>query len=174
MPSLGRCVQAAVGWFFGDTDPKTEPTPILVGGHYGHSYKICNFRRALVDGSPLQVATVGTPPAGIQQFGNTKCTGADQPGRWIDMREVDCVPPYCTGDRKKTVNDMDWVSFLTNRSVFPVVACCRCQRLWHITVGPSCCARGDVMIRAHFAGRLIRAPVDVGALHMLLSPVLSR
>lgn len=83
--------------------------PILVGGHMGHGYGICNFRRALVDGGPIQIAVTAPPSADLQRFGTSKCSNADSPGRWIFMRDKPCAPPYCTGDRIKTVNAMDWV-----------------------------------------------------------------
>jgi hypothetical protein len=108
--SVWPACQLVVGWYFGGSEPKNPPLPILVGGHMGHSYNTCNFKRASVDGSPIQVATVGQPPESIHRFGYGKCQTASTPGRWIFMFDKPCAPPYCTGDRFKTVHRMDWVS----------------------------------------------------------------
>ncbi len=112
-----RAVQVAVGWYFGASEPKELPKPILVGGHMGHHFGLCNFRRALVDGGPIQVAVTAPPPADVQRFGSSKCESGDSPGRWILMKDKPCAPPYCTGDRFKTVNDLDWVRASFQRSV---------------------------------------------------------
>ena len=104
--------QVVLGWYFGDSVPKNDPKPILVGGHMGHHYQECNFRRALIDAAPIQLtlpaSAVKDSPA---RFGTAKCANADSPGRWINMQTNECAPPYCTGERKKTLNTMDWVSF---------------------------------------------------------------
>ncbi len=107
---LALLVQVVLGWYFGDSEPKKEPKPILVGGHMGHHYQECNFRRALIDAVPIQVtlpeSAVKDSPA---RFGTAKCRTGDEPGRWIFMNSDACAPPYCTGDRKQVLNTMDWV-----------------------------------------------------------------
>jgi hypothetical protein len=90
--------------------PKDPPLPLLVGGHMKHRFRDCNFNRATIDGTPIQVVlpkeiAVPIPPA------SAKCTRGDSPGRWVDLGPTQpCAPPYCTGDRRQTVNYMDWVS----------------------------------------------------------------
>ncbi len=106
-----------MGWYFGASQPKHPPTPIVVGGHMGHGSGICNFRRALVDGGPVQIAVTAPPESSIQRFGSAKCQNGDSPGRWILMKDKPCAPPYCTGDRMTTVNAMDWVRVIVVASL---------------------------------------------------------
>ncbi len=104
--------QVVLGWYFGDSQPTDPPKPLLVGGHMGHQYQLCNFWRALVNGSPASVtlaeADVKTSPP---RFVDKKCVHADGPARWVHLKSAPCAPPYCTGNRLETVNAMDWVSF---------------------------------------------------------------
>lgn len=46
---------------------------------------------------------------GLQLYGDKKCVDGDVDGRWVDLDTQPCSPPLCTGDRKTTVNAMDWV-----------------------------------------------------------------
>ena len=43
-------------------------------------------------------------------------TGADQPGRWLELAKAPCKPPYCTGVRPEWY---DWV-----RSLRELSMCC--------------------------------------------------
>jgi hypothetical protein len=104
--------QVALGWFFGDSEPNDPPKPILVSGHMTHSYRMFNFKRAEVDAAPIQVTLRQPEDAVVQQsprFGSEKCKDGSAPGRWVNLLGRDCEPPFCSGDRRDSVNFMDWV-----------------------------------------------------------------
>lgn len=63
---------------------------------------VCIFQVILAE--PTAVQLVALP-----RFGTQKCEHADAPGRWIDMHDKLCAPPYCSGRRRPELNDMDWV-----------------------------------------------------------------
>lgn len=138
-------MQVVLGWFFGDSEPKNLPMPLLVGGHMGHQYQLCNFWRAFVSGAPAAISLAETdvkqsPP----RFGSKKCVHADGPARWVHLKNDACAPPLCTGDRRETVNAMDWVSFfgfayvflrynllLLHESVHSLDLLCKYRNHWH-------------------------------------------
>jgi len=73
----------------------------------------------------------------VQKFGSYRCTRSDLPGRWIRLDEnVPCSPPFCSGDRRKSVSAMDW-SGATRHWVFVPFEC-----YYHLyTISEvSCCA----------------------------------
>ena len=102
-------LQVVLSCFFGAGPPLSSPRPILVGPHIGHWISVCNIVRALVAGAPVGVVLherdVPATPL-LPRFGGVQCATADAPGRWLDMRDVPCAPPYCTGTR---VMFYDWV-----------------------------------------------------------------
>lgn len=146
----------ALGFFFADTEPKKEPKPILVGGHLGYGYTECEMKRALIDGYPIQIVL---PESSLKvspsrpRFGADKCEHADALGRWLNLGSNDCAPPYCTGNRKATVNEMDWVREweLTHFTVkYPllilidVIVPCACRMVAKVAVGFGCHTRATI------------------------------
>lgn len=82
-------------------------------------------------------ASSTTKLSDVQAFGSKRCTRADLPGRWIRLDEqVPCSPPFCSGDRRKSVSAMDW-SGATRHWVFVPFEC-----YYHLyTIADvSCCA----------------------------------
>lgn len=103
----------AVGWYFGGTDPKLEPAPLSVGGHMGDHYRESDIIRAFVHGGvelklELREELVKETPE-VPRFGKGKCDHGDTPARWINMEDKPCAPPFCTGNRSDTVNNIDTV-----------------------------------------------------------------
>lgn len=104
-------MQVVLGWYFGDSEIGGK-APILVGSHMEHTFCTCCFRRALIGGDPIQIVLPPTAQQkeGMPRFSNKKCSGGDAPGRWINMIDKQCEPPYCTGNLSATIHTMDWVS----------------------------------------------------------------
>ena len=81
-----------------------------------HGFLESDFIRSLVQGGrPIEVTL--EPSAGprdsestLPRFGGTKCTDGAADGRWVNMHDEECSPPYCTGNRTDTVNGVDSVS----------------------------------------------------------------
>jgi hypothetical protein len=126
-------LQVVLGWFFGDSEPKDPPLPLLVGGHMGHQFGVLNLLRSMLRGSPTRVVlpSEGIPPqASPKSMG--KCRDGTAAGRWVNLHEGECEPPYCTGNRRGTVNAMDWVSDidLRLRRVTRVLRILRALRCW--------------------------------------------
>lgn len=109
-------LQLAVNWYFGATDPQNQPRPLCVGGHFDNAYRESDLMRAFVHGGEvlhieLAEEDVKETPT-MPRFGNRKCTTGDTPARWLNLGISDpCKPPYCTGDRFKTVNGPDVVRY---------------------------------------------------------------
>lgn len=112
-------VQLAVSWYFGSVDPPLLPEPIQVGGHMGDHNREADLIRAMVHGG--EVLRVGLDGGGVHRaaelaalprFGSVKCDHSDSPARWVNMDDRPCAPPFCTGNRTATVNNIDsnpWV-----------------------------------------------------------------
>lgn len=113
------CVQVGVGWYFGSQDPERTPIPVCVSAHRTFRYFAePDFVRSFIhDGIPIGVSlspeavSVGEKQ-GPSRFGDKKCETGDNPGRWVNMKEKHCEPPYCTGNREATVNAKDRVRCL--------------------------------------------------------------
>ena len=76
-------------------------------------YRESNLIRSFVHGGRLIPVTL---PAGAvmetpdrPRFGSAKCSRSDSTGRWVNMFDKPCAPPYCTGNRTDTVNKADSV-----------------------------------------------------------------
>jgi hypothetical protein len=69
---------------------------------------ISHVARASVIGVELAAESV---PPNTALFGTTKCTSADQPGRWLNLDVVGgaCKAPYCTGPSETMLYNYDWV-----------------------------------------------------------------
>ena len=104
-------LQILVTWYYAGTDPEELPVPICVGSHIGHHYRSKDGVRAQVFlGSIVKVSlseSAAVPTAEAPRWGDTKCDRGDLLGRWVNMEDRPCEPPYCTGDRKSTVNGLD-------------------------------------------------------------------
>jgi hypothetical protein len=105
--------------------------------------------------SASAAAGAGAAAAGaaspLQKFGTTRCKGADAKGRWIRLdAETPCAPPYCTGDRRRSVSAMDWsgatrhwvfVPFTCYYHLYSIqeAGCCAADRkvLWSLIMGDS-------------------------------------
>jgi hypothetical protein len=103
-----------VGWYFGATDPVDLPSPICVGGHMADGYDEADLIRALVHGGQVIQVTLKDDDMKISlkqpRFGSAKCQSGDGSGRWINMEDRPCAPPYCTGNRMEAVNHGEAVS----------------------------------------------------------------
>jgi len=95
-------------WAYGSNDIDQSP-PILISSHITFQYIECNEIRSQIYGSPFTVVVSnpgGVPP---KKFGDHKCTGGEEPGRWIDIPlNKPCEPPYCTGSRQKSKVTVNW------------------------------------------------------------------
>ena len=105
-------LQLMVTWYFGSTDPRGHPIPIHVGTHIGYHYRQLDGTRAVIEGGALLQVTLAESQLEQEstdrpRFGFEKCTRGDHVGRWINMADGPCAPPYCTGHRQSTVNGMD-------------------------------------------------------------------
>lgn len=104
-------LQLMVGWYFGDTDPSELPVPVNVGSHVGRHYVGDDASRALIHNRAAVEITLETNAVQVTsdrpRFGNVKCEHGDSEGRWVNMGDQACEPPYCTGNRSATVNSMD-------------------------------------------------------------------
>jgi hypothetical protein len=104
-------IEVVIGWFFGDTEVRRQPPPVLVGSHVGHEPGTCQVLRARVTGGAIGVEL--RPDAvtdALPRFGQAKCTGADHKGRWIDMSSrKECELPYCTSSVPGVFQDCDAV-----------------------------------------------------------------
>ncbi len=114
--------QIGISWFFGDSEPELLPIPICVGSHMTNHYRESNLIRSFVHGGELIAVTL---PAGAvmetadtPRFGQRKCYRSDRLGRWVNMLDKPCAPPFCTGNRSETVNLAD--------SVRACVCACMC------------------------------------------------
>lgn len=127
-------MQVMLGWVYGDSLPRKDRLPVLTGGHMGHTYRDTNLVRAMLDGAPIQI-TLFEPDAldaaMLPRFGSSRCVSGDAVGRWVNMKEAECRPPLCSGNRKETVNYMDWVS----------CCCCCCCYVWLVCANVSVCVR---------------------------------
>jgi hypothetical protein len=117
-------LQLGVSWYNGDSEPLEDPVPECVNGFQGlnFDYRKSGEQRSFIHwGRHIVVQLTNDSAAGtstrVPRFGSAKCTTGDSPGRWLNMGEKQCEPPYCSGNRFATVNNIDWV-----RSRRPV--CC--------------------------------------------------
>lgn len=123
-------LQVGVSWYFGYSDPGTDPEPICVSSHMSFSFVESDFHRSLVHGGEILRVSVGSAEersemvkgsfghkkvvgleGGVhQRLGHAKCESGDHPGRWLYMNRQLCAAPYCTGDRYATANAIDVVA----------------------------------------------------------------
>jgi hypothetical protein len=110
-------LQLGVDWYFGDSEPGQEPVPQCVSGFQGlqMDYRKSDERRALIHwGREIKIELSADQGVLLDvvrpQFSMQKCQDGNAPGRWLNMGNKACEPPYCSGDRFTTVNDIDWVS----------------------------------------------------------------
>jgi hypothetical protein len=109
-------LQLGVSWYNGDSEPLEDRVPECVNGFHGlnFDYRRSSEQRSFVHwGRHLIVhlpddAVMGDA-VNLPRFGKHKCTSGEAPGRWINMGDKRCDPPFCTGDRFSTVNNIDWV-----------------------------------------------------------------
>jgi hypothetical protein len=98
-------------WYFGATDPEEQPIPICVGSHIAiHFRKKDGLRARIHAGALIQVSIAESElkeTSAQPRFGSSKCDHGDSIGRWINMENAACAPPFCTGDRLTTVNAVD-------------------------------------------------------------------
>eukprot|EP00300_Choanocystis_sp_HF-7_P027434 c32543_g1_i1.p1 GENE.c32543_g1_i1~~c32543_g1_i1.p1 ORF type:complete len:745 (+),score=89.81 c32543_g1_i1:1029-3263(+) len=104
-------LEVYLGWVYGNQPNREGPLPLVIGPHMGHMFRLCPCRRSSVFGGPF-VVHVAPPPAPLQLFGESKCTGAPGEGRWILLKSPpSCEPPICTSSPnglKLSVGNLGW------------------------------------------------------------------
>jgi hypothetical protein len=118
-------LQLGIDWYFGDTEPGHVPLPQCVSGFQGlhWDYRKSDEYRAMVHwGRELKVTTSNDSlnthlSTVLPEFSDKKCRDGVAPGRWLNMNDKPCNPPYCTGDRFATVNHIDWVRLALVRTL---------------------------------------------------------
>lgn len=108
-----------ISWYLGHQSPGQVPVPAPVLVPRGdwteatvYVYRTLDFVRTLIrDGLPLAL----TLPAEevreteLPRFRSQRCTGGDHYGRWVNMKNTRCLPPYCTGKHREVINAEHWV-----------------------------------------------------------------